>query len=129
MTREFKHFKLRLKYDSFARVESGEKKYEVRLYRGNVLQMRLGDKISFQNYGEKAPLERKIVALIIVPTFRELFDLVGPEDLGHSPEMGYSDWSNRIYQIYSPEQEKQYGVAGIKIAPTSSFFQAQLWPM
>lgn len=95
---------MRLHPEPFARVRSGEKKVECRLYDEKRRELQVGDVIEFQlrpDFVEK--LEKQIVALHTFPSFEAMFEQFPEERI------------NNVYQYYTPEEEQQYGVVAIAL--------------
>jgi len=110
------NLEVRIKYDSFKRIKEGIKIYEVRLDRKPFSQLNLQDNIWFINPQYSHPICKKVIGIIRVPTLKDLFEIVGPKELGHQETMSYREWDDRIRKIYSPLQEEKYGVLGIKLS-------------
>lgn len=102
--------KMKLNEDPFERIKNGSKTIEFRLYDEKRQKVRVGDQIEFSKLPD---LKEKIIADVIDLYKEESFEKLFKK-LGESDEKAKND-SNRMYEIYSPEKEKQYGVLGIKI--------------
>ena len=102
--------KMKLLEDPFNRIKNGTKDIEFRLYDEKRKQIKVGDMIEFSllpDLYEKILVE--VVELYRANTFKELFTNLKMNELEIENKL------NHIYEIYSKEQEKQYGVLGIKI--------------
>ena len=101
---------MKLLESPFERIKNGTKTVEFRLYDEKRQLIKIGDKIEFSKLPE---LEEKIVVEVVdlyrEDTFKELFEKVlnDKEDI--------EKHIKTIYTIYSVEEEKKYGVLGIKI--------------
>ena len=102
--------KMKLLESPFERIKNGTKTVEFRLYDEKRQLIKIGDKIEFSKLPE---LEEKIVVEVVdlyrEDTFEELLEKVlnDKEDIEKQIKT--------IYTIYSVEEEKKYGVLGIKI--------------
>lgn len=102
--------KMKLKESPFERIKNGTKTIEFRLYDEKRKQIKIGDKIEFLKLPE---LEEKIVVEVLDlykdVSFEELFKKV----FTNKEEIEMKTQS--MLQFYTHEQEKEYGVLGIKI--------------
>ncbi len=97
--------KMRLHPEPFALIKSGEKKVECRLYDEKRRELKVGDVIEFQLRPDCVEtLERKIIALHTFPIFAAMFEQFPDERI------------NDVYQYYTPEEEKQWGVVAIELS-------------
>jgi len=95
---------MRLHHEPFARIKSGEKKVECRLYDEKRRKLKVGDCIKFllrPDFTEK--FERKVVALHTFPTFEAVYEQFPEERI------------NNVYQYYTREEEQKYGVVAIEL--------------
>lgn len=105
--------KMKLFEEPFENIKSGIKTVEFRLNDEKRQQIKIGDKIEFSKLPD---LEEKIIVQVLdlykEKTFKQLFKKV----YKYITEEEIDNKVKRIYnKIYSPEQEKKYGVLGIKI--------------
>lgn len=109
---------MKLKESPFERIKNGTKTVEFRLYDEKRQKIKVGDKIEFLKLPE---LQEKIVVEVLElyreKTFEELFRRL------YTNKEEIQRKTNSMYNYYSPEQEKEYGVVGIKIALISSGFR------
>ena len=110
--------KMKLNEDPFERIKNGTKTIEFRLYDEKRRKVKIGDKIEFSKLPD---LQEKILVdvldLYTEPSFEELF-----EKLYEDKELAKQK-ANAMYEIYSPENEKKYGVVGIKIKLVDNWFR------
>jgi len=96
----------------FEQIKEGTKTIEIRLNDEKRQQIKAGDKIEFISRSEpEEKIMTKVLEILPFPTFLELFDAYPPEVFGAINKeelMG-------VYKYYSTEEEKQYGVVGIKV--------------
>ena len=103
------HF-MKLKENPFERIKNGTKTIEFRLYDEKRKQIKIGDKIEFSKIPE---LKEKIVVEVLDlykdVSFEELFNklFTDKEEIKRK--------THAMLQFYTHEQEKEYGVVGIKI--------------
>ena len=110
--------KMKLNESPFERIKNGTKTIEFRLYDEKRRQIKIGDKIEFS----KLPELQEIILVDVLDlykeeTFENLFKKL------YSDEEEIKRKTNSMYQYYSPEKEKEYGVIGIKISLISSGFR------
>lgn len=104
-------YTMKLLEKTFNSIKDGSKTVEFRLYDEKRKQIKIGDTIEFSLLPDlKEKILTKVVNLYHANTFKELFENIyqNNEDLVKNKLEG-------IYTIYSKEQEKTYGVLGIKI--------------
>ena len=110
--------KMKLNEEPFERIKNGTKTIEFRLYDEKRRKVKIGDKIEFSKLPD---LQEKILVdvldLYTEPSFEELF-----EKLYEDKELA-KQRANAMYEIYSPENEKKYGVVGIKIKLVDNWFR------
>ena len=103
--------KMKLKESPFEKIKNGTKTIEFRLYDEKRQQIKIGDKIEFSKLPE---LQEKLVVNVV-----ELYKEKNFEDLFrkiYTDEEEIKKNTNSMYEYYSREKEKQYGVLGIKIS-------------
>ena len=102
--------KMKLNESPFERIKNDTKTVEFRLYDPKRQMIKIGDKIEFSKLPD---LQEKILVdvtdLYRENTFGRLFRKL------YSNEEEILEKTKSMYDIYSPEREKQYGVLGIKI--------------
>ena len=102
--------KMKLNESPFKRIKNGIKPIEFRLYDEKRQQIKIGDKIEFSKLPDlQEKLLVDVVGLYREDTFEELFRKL------YSDEEEITRKTKAMYEIYSPEKEKQYGILGIKI--------------
>ena len=102
--------KMKLNESPFERIKNGTKTIEFRLFDEKRQKIKIGDKIEFSKLSE---LKEKILVEVL-----EIYKDVGFEQLfkqlfNDNEEIERKTQS--MLQYYSHEQEKEYGVVGIKI--------------
>jgi len=111
--------KMKLNESPFERIKNGTKTVEFRLYDDKRKQIKVGDKIEFSKLPE---LQEKLVVEVLElyqeKTFKDLFKKLYKES-----EEEIEKKTNSMYQYYSSEKEKEYGVVGIKISLISNGFR------
>ena len=110
--------KMKLNEEPFERIKNETKTIEFRLYDEKRRKVKIGDKIEFSKLPD---LQEKILVdvldLYTEPSFEELF-----EKLYKDKELAKQK-ANAMYEIYSSENEKKYGVVGIKIKLVDNWFR------
>lgn len=103
--------KMKLNESPFDRIKNGTKTVEFRLYDDKGKQIKVGDKIEFSKLPD---LQEKLIVEVLElyqdKTFENLFKQLYKED-----EEEIKRKTQSMYEIYSREKEKQYGVLGIRI--------------
>ena len=103
---------MKLTKNPFQKIMCGKKIIESRLYDEKRQKIKLGDLIEFKCTDNEESVLTKVTGLFIHPSFSDLFSDFPPEHFGGSSN---EELLNEIHQFYSPEEEKQYGVVGIRI--------------
>lgn len=102
---------MKLKESPFERIKNGKKTIEFRLYDEKRKKIKIGDKIEFSklpNLQETILVE--VVDLYKEDSFENLFSKL------YSDKEKINEKVNTMHTYYSPENEKKYGVLGIKIS-------------
>ena len=103
--------KMKLKESPFEKIKNGTKTIEFRLYDEKRQQIKIGDKIEFSKLPDlKEKLVVNVVELYKEKNFEDLFRKI------YTDEEEIKKNTNSMYEYYSREKEKQYGVLGIKIS-------------
>ena len=104
---------MRLSKSPFEKIVSGKKIIESRLYDEKRQQIKVGDKIEFSCNDELVKkVVTKVKALYIYESFESLFSDFHPEHFGGKSK---NELIKEIEAFYSKEEQKKYGVVGIKI--------------
>lgn len=104
--------KMKLQEDPFERIKNGTKTVEFRLYDEKRQTIQIGDEIEFSKLPElQEKLLVKVIDLYKEESFEKLFKKVF---VGEDKEK-IIEKAKSMNRFYTPEQEKEYGVVGIKI--------------
>ena len=104
--------KMKLQEDPFERIKNGSKTVEFRLYDEKRRTIQIGDEIEFSKLPElQEKLLVKVIDLYKEESFEKLFKKVF---VGEDKEK-IIEKAKSMNRFYTPEQEKEYGVVGIKI--------------
>lgn len=110
--------KMKLNESPFERIKNGTKTIEFRLFDKKRRKVKIGDKIEFSKLPD---LQEKILVDVLDiyrdETFENLFKKI------YTDEDEIERKTKSMYQFYSKEQEKEYGVIGIKIDLLSNSFR------
>ena len=110
--------KMKLNESSFERIKNGTKTIEFRLYDEKTKKIKISDKIEFSKLPD---LQEKILVDVLdiyrEKTFENLFKKI------YTDEDEIEKKIKSMYQFYSKEQEREYGVIGIKIDLLSNSFR------
>ena len=97
----------------FEKIINGKKIIESRLYDEKRQQINIGDQIEFYcNDEPKKRVTTKVKALYRYESFKDLFSDFPPEYFGSNSK---DELIKEIETFYSKEEQKKYGVIGIKI--------------
>ena len=110
--------KMKLQESPFERIKNGTKTVEFRLYDEKRSKIKIGDQIEFS----KLPDLQETILVDVLDLYREdTFENLFKKLFTDEDEIKKKTKS--MYQYYSPDEEKQYGVVGIKISLISSGFR------
>ena len=110
--------KMKLQESPFERIKNGTKTIEFRLYDDKRSKIKIGDQIEFS----KLPDLQETVLVDVLDLYREdTFENLFKKLFTDENEIKSKTTS--MYQYYSPDEEKQYGVLGIKISLISFGFR------
>lgn len=101
---------MKLNESLFERIKNGTKTIEFRLYDEKRKKVKIGDKIEFSKLPD---LQEKILVDVLDIYRDETFENLFKKIFTDKNEIARKTKS--MYQFYSKEQEKQYGVVGIRI--------------
>src|SRR3989344_430561 len=104
-------------YESpFNRIKLGKKRVEIRLFDEKRQSLDLGDIITFSKLPDlEENLSVEVIGLLRYRTFQELVDDFQMNYFGYPDDHDKRAFVESIYKIYSKEEEKKYGVLGIRI--------------
>ena len=110
--------KMKLQESPFERIKNGTKTVEFRLYDEKRSRIKIGDQIEFSKLPDlQETILVDVLDLYREDTFKNLFKKL------FTDEDEIKKKTKSMYQYYSPDEEKQYGVVGIKISLISSGFR------
>lgn len=110
--------KMKLKESPFERIKNGTKTIEFRLYDEKRRQIKIGDKIEFS----KLPELQETILVDVIDLYREenfekLFKKLYKDEEEAKRKAG------SMHEYYTSDEEKEYGVVGIKISLISNGFR------
>ncbi|MFA5080513.1 MAG: ASCH domain-containing protein [Candidatus Paceibacterota bacterium] len=107
---------MKLGNEPFIKIKKGEKVIESRLFDEKRRVINIGDEIEFiSNENQAEKISTKVIALYRYPTFEELFSDFPSMYFGRDSK---EELLREIKQFYSDEDQKKYGVLGIRIKRT-----------
>ena len=110
--------KMKLKESPFERIKNGTKTVEFRLYDEKRSKIKIGDQIEFA----KLPDLQETILVDVLDLYREdTFENLFKKIFTDEDEIKRK--TTLMYQYYSHNEEKQYGVVGIKISLISCGFR------
>ena len=103
--------KMKLQESPFERIKNGTKTVEFRLYDEKRRKIKIGDQIEFS----KSPDLHETILVDVLDLYREdTFENLFKKLFDDNEEIKRK--TSAMYQYYSHDEEKQYGVVGIKIS-------------
>lgn len=105
---------MRLTEKPFNNIKNGTKKIELRLFDEKRRKINLNDYIIFHKVDhEDETIKVKVIGLIRYNSFEEMFNDIDITLTGTTNVL--EDKINNLRKFYSEEEEKKYGVLGIRI--------------
>ncbi|MGO0154284.1 ASCH domain-containing protein [Leuconostoc mesenteroides] len=104
-----------LNHDQFVLVQQGTKTIEIRLYDEKQSRLKIGHKILFTDLENDNQITVSVTQLYKFTTFSDLYERFHGAIVGSNPTDDIQKMVNDTYKIYTPEQEKYYGVLAIEI--------------
>ena len=105
----------------WARVKSGEKTIELRLYDEKRRKLSVGDFVTCRNTETGEPLNARVLALHVFPDFAALYAALPLPACGYrESELAAASYRD-MEQYYAPSRQAQYGVVGIEIEVIGCF--------
>ncbi|MDD3190154.1 MAG: hypothetical protein PHI66_00445 [Candidatus Pacebacteria bacterium] len=106
---------MKLQSGPFERMKSGKKTLELRLYDEKRQIIMLGDEIEFSELPDlENKIKTRVVGLFRYDTFTEMLSDLPTGLLGYE-ESDRKYLETCMYEVYTKEQEAEYGVLGIRI--------------
>ncbi len=97
-------------------IESGIKTIELRLYDEKRQKISVGDTIRFMLFDDESKeFNARVKKLYVFPSFEELYKALPLTECGYTTDTVKQASPKDMQKYYSPEQERKYGVVGIKI--------------
>ena len=97
----------------FAKIKSGAKIYELRLYDDKRRAIAVGDEVVFDSGDDICRVQ--VTGLIIAPTFRDLFDIIPMNLCGYVDGDGYTAEHNGMDEFYPVSKQLKHGVVAIRV--------------
>ncbi|WP_261809358.1 ASCH domain-containing protein [Levilactobacillus humaensis] len=106
---------MKLAADQFDLMAAGTKTIEIRLHDPKRQAIRVGDVIRFVNLADaRRVLEKQVRGYRLFPTFAALYQAYSPVSVGSQPMDSVDQMVQATYTIYTPEQERRWGVMAIE---------------
>ena len=110
--RKIMEHRMKLRNKPFEQIKNNKKNIEMRLYDEKRKQIKEKDIIIFTNIDTNEELKVEVEKLYIFNNFEELYNYFDKKELGYlDEEASYKD----MEEYYSKEEQKEYGVVGIRI--------------
>ena len=108
--------RMRLDPEPFARIETGEKTIELRLWDEKRRRIRAGDVIRFESTADDTDvLYARVEGLRFFPSFDELYQALPLTKCGYTEEEARSASPRDMDRYYAPEAQATWGVVGIEL--------------
>lgn len=110
--------KMKLQNEPFEEIKNGTKTVEFRLYDEKRRKVKIGDKIEFSKLPDlKEKILVQVLDIYVYDTFENLFKKI------YKDEEEIKENVKLMYEFYSKEKEKEFGVVGIKIKLLNNYFR------
>ena len=110
--------RMRLVPDAMERIESGEKRFELRLNDEKRRLLRIGDAIRFESTEDDSDvLYVTVEALYRFASFDALYAALPLREIGYSEQEAPTASPRDMDAYYSSEQQAKYGVLAIRVRP------------
>ena len=107
---------MKLNREPFLMIESGKKRYELRLYDEKRQKLSVGDTILFTMVSDLSrKLTAEVIALHCFPSFDALYGVLPLRECGYREEELSTASPDDMAVYYSPEEQKRYGVVAIEL--------------
>ncbi|MBE7120707.1 ASCH domain-containing protein [Bacillus cereus] len=106
--------KMGLYNEPFQSIYSGEKVFEVRLYDKKRQQIKQGDEIVFTNLTTAETIIVKVIEIKRYESFKEMYKQIDKK-LFDCEELSIEEMLESTYEIYTKEQEKEWGTVAIGV--------------
>lgn len=107
-----------LNHGQFLLVEQGVKTIEIRLNDPKRSLLKIGSSITFKDLKTQKELNVSVNKIYKFKAFSALYQQFYGLEVGSAADDSLEKMVNDTYAIYSPEQEKKYGVLAIRISLT-----------
>ena len=108
---------MKLRPDPFAKIRSGAKTIELRLFDEKRQQIKAGDLITFTNTSNGETITATVKKLHRFDTFDELYQTLPLLQCGYTAEDVDKAHPSDMEAYYSAEEQRKYGVVGIELFP------------
>lgn len=98
----------------FEKIKSGAKTIELRLYDEKRRKISIGDEIVFDSPSGEI-MRARVEKLHVFASFEELYENLPLTKCGYTREEASKTSFIDMYEYYTPEMEKKYGVVGIEL--------------
>lgn len=99
----------------FAKIKSGQKTIELRLYDDKRQIITEGDQICFYRLDDEKQLMTEVIQCHIFDDFAQLYETLDLHKCGYTESDLESARPEDMETYYSPEQIKKYGAIGIEV--------------
>jgi ASC-1-like (ASCH) protein len=107
---------MKLDIEPFGRIKDGEKTLEIRIYDEKRRKIGIGDEIEFSKRPDLTETVKvEVVGLLLYKNFADLIQDLPASYLGGYEESEKEYLKTSMYEIYTKEEEDEYGVLGIRI--------------
>ena len=117
LSREKAVHEMNLNPSPFAKIKSGQKTIELRLYDEKRQRIKEGDVIAFTNTSSGEKMRATVKTLHRFDSFEELYKTLPLLQCGYTVDDVDTAHPSDMEQYYSVEEQKKYGVVGIELFP------------
>lgn len=110
---------MKLAEGPFERIKTGEKTLELRVNDEKRRMIKLGDLVTFRKFPRlEEEITTQVIGLLHYKKFDQLINDMPASLMGYK-EKDKAWLKESMYTIYSPEEEQEYGVVGIRLKKVS----------
>ena len=108
---------MKLRPDPFAKIKSGAKNIELRLYDEKRQKIQVGDVIIFTSTESGEQIRATVKKLHRFDSFEALYKSLPLLKCGYTPDNVDKAHPSDMEQYYAAEEQQKYGVVGIELFP------------
>ncbi len=106
---------MKLASQPFTMIASGLKTIELRLYDEKRQKIKIHDIIRFKNISDGSVVTAKVIKINVFENFTELYKKLDLLKCGYTKQNIHSAKPQDMFEYYSEDKQRLYGVVGIEI--------------